>query len=106
MPFYDFDCPDCGAFELRRAITDRALPADCPLCGSRAERLMTAPNLSVMNATNRRKWAINERSKHEPKATRSHSCSSGCGCGRPRKNADPAKLQSSRAGARPWMLGH
>lgn len=106
MPFYDFNCPDCGAFELRRAITDRALPADCPTCGSRAERLMTAPNLSVMNATNRRKWAINERSKHEPKTTRSHTCSSGCGCGRPRKNADPTKLQTSRAGARPWMLGH
>lgn len=109
MPFYDFTCPECGPFQLLRTIANRALPADCPECGSEAEREITAPHLSVMDAVNRKKWAINERSRHEPRVSQRHSCSSSCGCGTgasKKAKSKYSKFQTARAGARPWMLGH
>lgn len=41
MPTYDYKCPACDQrFESFRPMTDPE--ADCPLCGSKAERLISA----------------------------------------------------------------
>ena len=38
MPLYEFRCPDCGPFDLRRDMRDAAATAPCPSCGRSAGR--------------------------------------------------------------------
>src|SRR5882724_4449610 len=85
MPFYEYDCAGCGTFTLRRSMEDRNLPAACPECEQEADRLMGAPSLGLMSSGLRRAHAINEKSRHEPRVSAGHHCSTGCGCGSPRK---------------------
>jgi putative FmdB family regulatory protein len=41
MPTYDYKCPACGhRFENFRPMADPE--ADCPICGTKAERLISA----------------------------------------------------------------
>ncbi len=75
--------------------------------------MILAPGLALMNPGLRKAHGVNEKSRHEPNIRESHSCGSGCGCGsgtRIRKNSVKetklGKLQSQKATARPWMLGH
>ncbi len=42
MPLYEYECEDCGRFELLQRFSDPALTA-CPRCGSRVEKLLSAP---------------------------------------------------------------
>ncbi|WP_313681727.1 zinc ribbon domain-containing protein, partial [Pantoea sp.] len=41
MPYYDYHCPDCGTFELRRSVAERDQPAPCPVCSQHAERKLS-----------------------------------------------------------------
>ncbi|NJM36863.1 MAG: zinc ribbon domain-containing protein [Akkermansiaceae bacterium] len=111
MPVYDFTCGDCGDFRMLRTINERNEPASCPLCTRISRRMILAPNLALMNPVVRKASSINEKSRHEPRVSSSHSCGSGCGCGtKIRKNrvkeTKLGKLQSQKPSARPWMLGH
>ena len=38
MPLYEFRCPDCGPFDLRRDMQDAGGAADCPACSRPARR--------------------------------------------------------------------
>jgi putative FmdB family regulatory protein len=42
MPLYEYECEACGRFELLQRFSDPALTA-CPRCGSRVEKLLSAP---------------------------------------------------------------
>ena len=42
MPVYDYDCADCGAFEVVRRIAERDAPVACPQCGAPAARVTIA----------------------------------------------------------------
>ncbi|WP_411826772.1 FmdB family zinc ribbon protein [Luteolibacter sp. AS25] len=115
MPLYDFTCRDCGDFRELRTIAERSDPAACPTCKKVAQRLILAPGLALMDGGLRKAHGVNEKSRHEPSIRESHSCSSRCGCGsggdsKIRKNTVKetklGKLQSQKATARPWMLGH
>jgi putative FmdB family regulatory protein len=116
MPFYDYDCADCGTFALWREMEDRNRPANCPECQSAAERVIAAPNLSLMSAPIRQAHVRNEKSRHEPRVSGGHRCASGCGCGAPKtarqkstQTIDLGKVgrfETSRKQKRPWMLGH
>ncbi len=113
MPLYNFHCNDCGEFYLFRSIDTRNDPAACPECSADASRLILAPNLSIMSPSVRRAHSVNERSRHEPKISGTHTCSSSCGCGTGKKvkptltrETKLGKLNASRATSRPWMLGH
>ncbi|WP_345815940.1 zinc ribbon domain-containing protein [Paraburkholderia sp. PREW-6R] len=47
MPVYDYECAECGAFELVRRIVERNENAACPQCGATARRVVIgAPSLS------------------------------------------------------------
>eukprot|EP01031_Cornospumella_fuschlensis_P046618 gene46618-57086_t len=68
MPVYAFECSACGEdFVLLRSIAERSAPAPCPACRQEAQRLISAPNLALMNPHGRRAATINERSQHEPR---------------------------------------
>ena len=111
MPVYDFTCEACGDFRELLTIAERHDPVSCPTCSRVGRRLILAPNLALMNPIKRKATAINEKSRHEPRVSTAHSCGNGCGCGtkiRPErvKETKLGKLQSQKATARPWMLGH
>ncbi|MFT3991940.1 MAG: zinc ribbon domain-containing protein [Luteolibacter sp.] len=112
MPVYDFTCETCGDFRVLRMISERNDPAPCPSCARLGRRLILAPNLAVMAPLQRKAASINEKSRHEPRVSGgSHSCGSGCGCGTPVRNkklmdTKLGKVQTQKANARPWMLGH
>lgn len=117
MPLYDYHCDSCGEFTAWGKMSESDHPAACPECGAASPRMISAPRLAVMAASQRSAYERNEKSAHEPKmakrsscgCTGSHTCSSG-------KTADPKKEQSApakpamerqtKANARPWMLGH
>ncbi|MGO8698271.1 MAG: FmdB family zinc ribbon protein [Limisphaerales bacterium] len=116
MPFYDYSCATCASFSLWRAVDDRNLAARCPECRKPAERILSAPNLSLMPAQLRQAHVRNEKSRHEPRVTNSHQCHSGCGGGslkaarkKSTRTLDLGKVgrfEVSRTTKRPWMLGH
>ena len=117
MPFYDYDCPDCGNFSAFRNLEDRNLPAHCPACQAAARRVISAPNLSLMSGPRRQAFARNEKSRHEPGVSTRHRCGSGCGCGLFKSNSRTkttrtvdlgkvGKFEALRKPKRPWMLGH
>jgi putative FmdB family regulatory protein len=45
MPYYDYQCPDCGPFDQRRPLSESALPASCPACGKASPRKLSAPHV-------------------------------------------------------------
>lgn len=111
MPVYDYLCPQHGPVTELRKIAAREAPARCPDCGGEALRTVAAPRLALMAPDNRRAWATNERSQHEPRRARRASCghvhAAGEGCSGTRKPAaSTAGLSAAKPGGRPWMLGH
>ena len=110
MPIYEYQCPRHGAVTALRGIAARDAPAPCPTCGAAMPRIVSAPRLALMSATNRTAWARNERSAHEPRrATRAacgHQHRPGESCGGQRRASERAPIQAGSPGGRPWMLGH
>lgn len=111
MPVYDFTCAECGDFREFLSIDQRNEPTACPSCDRIGRRVIRAPNLALMNPNMRKAHGINEKSRHEPRTSQSHTCGGGCGCGtkiRPARMKDTklGQLQTQKASARPWMLGH
>jgi putative FmdB family regulatory protein len=111
MPVYDFNCEECGDFRAFLSIDQRNDPTPCPSCLETGRRVILAPNLALMHPHTRKAHGINEKSRHEPRVSQSHSCGSGCGCGtkvRPARVRDTklGQLNSQKPSARPWMLGH
>ena len=109
MPMYDYHCDSCGGFSALRPLSEFREPMACPSCSAIATRVISAPNLAVMSASNRAAWERNERSAHEP---RRGSCSSGtCGHSHHHHHNKPAApgaapIKKPASQTRPWMLGH
>ena len=48
MPYYDYNCADCGPFTETRPMAASAEPCDCPSCGTAAPRaFFTTPFFSL-----------------------------------------------------------
>ncbi|HEX4084677.1 MAG TPA: FmdB family zinc ribbon protein [Chthoniobacteraceae bacterium] len=106
MPTYDYECELCGEFSLVRSIAERDAPVQCSSCGLDSSRVFGAPNLSRLDPARAKAYAINERSRHEPRTSVRHRCGGGCGCVTRKGKNKATKFQTGRAGSRPWMLGH
>ena len=107
MPVYEYECPRCGTFQDFRLLEARDAPTACPDCGRSAARIVSAPNLALMDGGRRKAHSINERNQHEPRVGSKHACSAGCGCGRPAgRTAERPLNRGRKAPKRPWMLGH
>ena len=109
MPVYDYACESCGPFTVLRPMAQFKDPHDCPDCGGECQRaFLTAPRISGMDPGLKAAHATNERSRHEPRRSRSHGA--GCGCCSPKKS--PRLMTKSKSGAkgfptaRPWMISH
>src|ERR1700761_1798017 len=111
MPGYEYECETCGVFTENRPIDERDVPATCQICDGRASRIMSAPNLAVMNPVHRMAATRNERSRHEPRVGLKKACCVSGNCahkkGSKQKSGDkPALRASTKKNRRPWMLGH
>lgn len=106
MPFYDYDCPRCGAFTQLRPMSAFRDACPCPRCGAPAGRdALSVPALSAMDAGARRAHAVNERSAHAPRRSGGHGAGCGC-CGAAASRPAAGGETKSSPGTRPWMLGH
>ncbi len=102
MPFYDYECSEHGAFDDMRPVAESSTPQECPVCGRPSPRVfLCTPALLDMDATRRAAFATNERSAHEPRASKQHRHGPGCGCGK--SGANGSKTFPNR---RPWMISH
>ena len=97
MPLYDYECEQCGPFREFRSIAKRQVPVDCPSCGVLADRVLTAPQLSLMSSNNRIAETRNEKSAHEPDVVTMLG-------GKPKHSHTHSPKH--HAPHRPWMLGH
>lgn len=105
MPMYEFVCDDCGAVTSElRSIADRHSSAMCRFCSGKAQRVISAPRLSILRKEIRAAHETNERSAHEPKVSNRHVCGTHCHHHKKTEQA-PALKQQTRV-KRPWMLGH
>lgn len=116
MPLYEYACDHCGDFTALRKMGPTSQTAPCPSCGDDAEKVISAPRLSLLDSNTRNAMARNEKSRHAPVHTRKSSCgcsgSHTCGTSKSssstaaaREGASPLKAQTKKT-ARPWMLGH
>ena len=109
---YEYECRECGVFPAFRSIDERDLPATCVFCEELAARIISAPNLSLMNPRQRVAAFRNERSRHQPLVSNGGACCSGGSCSHRRpsepktKDGKPALRASRKKNRRPWMLGH
>ena len=112
MPYYDYDCPDCGPFTESRAMALSAEPCACPACGDPAPRaFFTTPFFSSLDGATRTARATNEKAAHEPKTAKSLGHGPGCGCCsggglKPSKAVYRAEGTKTFPSARPWMISH
>jgi putative FmdB family regulatory protein len=89
MPLYEYDCLDCGPFDLWRSMAESSAAAPCKQCGAPAARVLSAVALG--------------RGRGRPRPTvEPHLV---------KRNFDPppaAKPSGGPAHAhdRPWMIGH
>jgi len=71
MPIYDYDCPDCGGFEVLRTLAQRDDPCICPNCGAASPRVFVAtPRLACLSSETRTAHETNERARHAPRSSR------------------------------------
>jgi putative FmdB family regulatory protein len=96
MPIYEYQCRADGVFEALRAMCEAALPAACPSCGADAPRILSAPRLAQMAASEVKARDRNEKSRHEPRVVH--------GTQRAQTGERPA-LRASHS-SRPWALEH
>jgi putative FmdB family regulatory protein len=72
MPYYDYNCPDCGPFTDFAAMADFDKPCACPTCAAQSPRvLLRAPTFTSMDGTTRTAIATNERTQHAPSSPNS-----------------------------------
>jgi len=111
MPLYDYNCETCGPFRQFRSINERSEPVECTQCGAPGQRVLTAPQLSLMSSNNRIAEMRNEKSAHEPNVV------TVLDRGADKRSAPKAPKPLHKHGAghghshgpkshRPWMIGH
>ncbi|MBA4784051.1 MAG: zinc ribbon domain-containing protein [Rhizobiales bacterium] len=110
MPYYDYQCDDCGPFTAVRPMAEAASDCGCPECGGTSPRtFLRAPNMSLMASSVRSAHATNEKARHEPKVASRQGHGPGCSCcsGKGKSKAvfraDGSKTFPS---ARPWQISH
>jgi putative FmdB family regulatory protein len=58
VPLYEYQCGQCGRFELIQKFSDPALQA-CPTCGGAVQKLLSAPAIQFKGSG----WYVNDYAK-------------------------------------------
>ena len=103
MPLYEFRCPQCGPFDVRRDMQDAADAALCPICDQPARRVYSVSGFRSWNgplrdATKVDRARVDRARSGEPVIT---GPPSGRRLSRPRGiSTDPGRPWVTRAQAR------
>ena len=103
MPLYEYMCGKCGSFKEFQAMSRCSEPSDCPNCGDRSERTISAPQISNVNPHTRIAHHRNELSADQPMTMTKKPHEHGAACGH--NHARPHK-KHNHGPSRPWMIGH
>ncbi|MGE0230862.1 MAG: FmdB family zinc ribbon protein [Flavobacteriaceae bacterium] len=111
MPYYDYECVDCGPFTELKPMAQSDQPGMCPSCGEEAPRaFLRMPSTALMDGARRTAFATNERSRHEPKTSKKSGHGAGCSCcgGKGKSSSTLYRPDGSKSfpSKRPWMIGH
>ena len=110
MPFYEYECRSCGTFEDWQPMSRCSEPMDCPSCGMRSKRAISAPNLALMNPHTRIAHQRNEKSAHEPqfvqKKPKQHDGKAGHSHAHGHCHGHGHSHGHGHGASRPWMIGH
>jgi putative FmdB family regulatory protein len=71
VPTYDYRCPRCGEFQLRRPMAESACETTCPDCALPAVRVFGAPALRGLDQTVRRALDASAGSADSPQVVTS-----------------------------------
>lgn len=114
MPLYEYECEVCGVFTALKKVSEHRDPAMCEECGGVGLRIISLPQLAILDKVKRSAHERNEKSAHEPSIKRRSSC--GCTGSHTCKTSKSSFSQDKPVGmkfqmqtkktARPWMLGH
>ncbi|MBM0744025.1 zinc ribbon domain-containing protein [Phormidium sp. CLA17] len=86
MPLYEFQCKECGVFDVWRSLAESSDPANCPTCEEPGRRLFSPP--ALLSGSLRLK-----RENPEPQLVK-------------RESEQIAARARQHSGSRPWMIGH
>ena len=67
MALYEFACPECAPVEAFFPMGAAPESVECPACGGRAERVVSAPRLSIAGTSAFKLVDAAARSAHEPR---------------------------------------
>ncbi|MBR7827223.1 hypothetical protein KDK95_12975 [Actinospica sp. MGRD01-02] len=67
MAIYQYQCTDCGPFDVSRPIGQALSEEPCEACAEPARRVFTAPMLTRTSAALARALGAQEASAHEPR---------------------------------------
>ena len=98
MPIYEYDCPECGAFEHIQPISARPL-RKCPSCGSRVRKLVSPSSFRLKGSG----WYADGYSSRKPSGNGSNGdkTSVSNGDGEPSKKSEGgAKAGETTAGGK------
>lgn len=84
MPLYEYQCPQCGVFEVIRRFADSPLTL-CPKCTSPIEKLASAPAIQFKGSG----WYVTDYARKSP--------GNGNGKDKPKDGAEGGKVEGSKA---------
>lgn len=87
MPLYEYQCPQCGRFELIQKFSDAPVTS-CPTCGSDVEKLLSAPAIQFKGTG----WYITDYARKSSDAGKSGGASGDAG------KTEAAKSEKSKSG--------
>ena len=99
MPLYEYQCEQCGRFELIRKFSDPVLSA-CPTCGREVHKLLSAPAIQFKGPG----WYITDYARKSPggdgaSGTSSSKDGSGDGAAKDGAAKDGAGKDGAKGGA-------
>lgn len=115
MPTYEYECADCGPFDMLRPVAQRDDELNCPRCNRPSRRvIVSAPRLAALNGRALLAHITNERAMHAPMTPgeyRAYRHPQGCRCcsGSGAKSMGTVRgPQGAKAfpSKRPWMISH
>ncbi len=103
MPIYEYECANCGVFELMRRITEGPIKR-CPKCKAKVERIVSRTSFVLKGSG----WYSTDYAPRSPAAPTSESTTSGAEAGSssngttqasPATGSDAGASSSKKAGA-------
>ncbi len=97
MPLYEYQCSQCGRFELIRKFSDAALTS-CPTCGRDVQKLFSAPAIQFKGSG----WYITDYAR---KGAKSDGAESGESKETSAKEASTKEASASKAASSATSAG-